>query len=88
MLFSQAATESKKSQELKEEKIKRKQSEETMKNMNTDLKYQEKEIFFLRDENIKAKQEIDNYRNYIQELIIQNGIQVDYQTAEIMHLDL
>lgn len=59
-----------------------------MKFMNTDLKYQEKEIFFLRDENIKAKQEIDNYRLYIEDLIRNNGIQIDQQAAEMMNLNL
>lgn len=59
-----------------------------MKFMNTDLKYQEKEIFFLRDENIKAKQEIDNYRLYIEDLIRKNGIQIDQQAAEMMNLNL
>lgn len=74
--------------ELVKEKIKRKESEELLKNMNTDLKYQEKEIFFLREENIKAKQEIENYKEYIEDLIRHNGLQIDQQTAENLNLDL
>ena len=75
-------------QELVKEKNMRKESQEIMKNMNTDLKYQEKEIFFLRDENIKAKQEIQNYIGYIEDLIRDNGIQIDQQTAQNLNLNL
>lgn len=49
------------------------QAETQVKQLNLDMKKQEKEILFLREENIKAKETIDEYKRCLEALMCQNG---------------
>lgn len=56
--------------------------------LSKSLKNQAKEIVFLREESVKAKQELDNCRNFIEFLIIHTGFQIDQDDAERLKLRL
>lgn len=49
------------------------QAETKVKQLNLDMKKQEKEILFLREENIKAKETIDEYKRCLEALMNNNG---------------
>ena len=64
-----------------EQELMRKQAE-----LSKSLKNQAKEILFLREESISAKQDLDNYRNFIEFMVIHTGFQIDQEDAERLKL--
>lgn len=56
--------------------------------LNSLLKNQAKEIVFLREESIRGKQDLDNYRHFIEFLVIHTGFQIDQEDAERLKLRL